>query len=321
MQESKSVIISLHPEHANKILSGVKKLEFRRVWASKPVNTVLIYSTAPIQKIVAIAYVKTVHKGSPNKLWSLAKDIGGGLSRRNIYKYFKGRKVGFAVEFYHVDKLQVPVKPDEIFENFYPPQSFTYVNEEQLKYLQRITMDKESKQGKLIFISGVHGVGKTTMCESYVSRFGSTHKSASSLIKQAKADAFNNSTKKVKDIAGNQELLLNEIEKIRNQDNCLLLDGHFTILNADNQSTEIDISVFQKMDIDAIVIVHDEASKIANRVSGRDNFKVNECEIDNQQILEVGHAKKVAGILGIPFVVIQAFEQTHFDEAIHTFLK
>ena len=124
MQESKTVIISLHPEHANKILSGEKKLEFRRVWANQPVNAVVIYSTLPVKKIVAIAYVKQVHIGSRNRLWTLAKAVGGGLTRRALYSYFEGKKQGYAIEFEHIRVLCPAISPELVIEKFRAPQSF-----------------------------------------------------------------------------------------------------------------------------------------------------------------------------------------------------
>ena len=136
MRESKAVIISLHPEHANKILLGEKKLEFRRVWATQPVNTVIIYSTLPVKKIVAIAYVKQVHVGSRSRLWTLAKTIGGGLTRRALYSYFEGKKQGYAIEFEHVRILCPAISPELVIERFRAPQSFAYLDQKYLKKLQ-----------------------------------------------------------------------------------------------------------------------------------------------------------------------------------------
>lgn len=73
-------------------------LEFRKTWAANNVAALVIYATAPIQKIVGIAHVKKVHQGSPTALWKLAQEIGGGVSRRVLYEYFQGRLEGVAIE-------------------------------------------------------------------------------------------------------------------------------------------------------------------------------------------------------------------------------
>ena len=137
MQDFNAVIISLHPQHANKVLSGEKKIEFRRVWSKKPISTVVIYSTAPVKKIVAIAKVKKVHSDSPTQLWKLAKIIGGGLSRKRLYDYFYGKKVGYAIEFESVLSRSEHISPSEVIDNFHAPQSFSYVDKATLDLITK----------------------------------------------------------------------------------------------------------------------------------------------------------------------------------------
>lgn len=168
MQESKAVIISLHPEHANKILSGKKKLEFRRVWSKHQVNAVVIYATSPIKKIVAVGYIREVHVGTKNKLWELAKSIGGGLSRSALRNYFDGKKHGFAIEFESVSPIKPAISPTLCFKKFSPPQSFAYLSMDDLKKIEGYAMNQSNREHKTIFIAGVHGVGKTTMCSLLV---------------------------------------------------------------------------------------------------------------------------------------------------------
>ena len=42
------VLMSINPLHAEKILSGTKKYEFRKIRCKKPIDTIVIYVTAPI---------------------------------------------------------------------------------------------------------------------------------------------------------------------------------------------------------------------------------------------------------------------------------
>jgi predicted transcriptional regulator len=128
MQDFNAVIISLHPQHANKILSGEKKVEFRRVWSKKSISTVVIYSTVPVRRIVAVARVKQVHFGSPTSLWKLSKSIGGGLSRKSLYDYFFGKKTGYAIEFESIFSSSEHISPYDVIENFHAPQSFSYLD-------------------------------------------------------------------------------------------------------------------------------------------------------------------------------------------------
>lgn len=317
MQESKNVIISLHPEHANKILSGEKKLEFRRVWANKPVNAVVIYSTVPVKKIVAIAYVKQVHCESRNRLWALAKSVGGGLTRRALYGYFEGKKQGYAVEFDSIKVLNPAISPATIIENFRAPQSFAYLDQKILKKLESFVIAKKEILGKTIFVAGVHGVGKTSMCQDFAQRFGFAHKSAGQLIRESKVATTDGNSKAVKDIDGDQQLLIQAVSKIRTSGESLLLDGHFAVLNSEHLPTALVTNVFANLNIDAIIAIFDEPAFIAARMTIRDGINKNESDVNALQSLELDRARQVASELNLPLVTLKAFDQNGFDDAVY----
>ncbi len=121
-------LISIRPCFVEKILSGEKRLEFRRSWAAEHVDVLVIYSSSPVQRIVATANVARLTKGSPTALWELAKTKGGGVSRQLIYDYFDGKKTGYAIEIADVYSFEQPVDPRKAFKNFVPPQSFRYLD-------------------------------------------------------------------------------------------------------------------------------------------------------------------------------------------------
>ncbi|MEQ3633502.1 MULTISPECIES: hypothetical protein [Thalassolituus] len=119
-------LISIHPRHVSKLLSGEKKLEFRRVWAKTPVEGLIIYSTSPIQKIVAIAKIKQVHYGSIKTLHKLCREKSGGLTKKELYDYFAGKELGFALE---IGELITPTEPltlSSLDEKIRAPQSYMY---------------------------------------------------------------------------------------------------------------------------------------------------------------------------------------------------
>lgn len=91
-------------------------------------DTLVIYSSAPTQRIVAAVNVVGVTEGSPTALWELAKEKGGGVTRQLIYDYFSGNKAGFAIELADVLEFEHPVDPKRVFKNFLAPQSFRYID-------------------------------------------------------------------------------------------------------------------------------------------------------------------------------------------------
>lgn len=126
-QAARPVLISIQPQHVEKILSGEKVLEFRRMWAANPVDTLVIYSSSPEQRIVAIARISALHHESPTALWQLARIKGGGITRRQLYSYFHGKRQGYAIELSEVVKSNSGIDPKQLFATFRPPQSFNYM--------------------------------------------------------------------------------------------------------------------------------------------------------------------------------------------------
>lgn len=135
----RAALISIHPRYVDKIISGEKKLEFRRSWAVQPVDGLVIYATSPVQRIVALVEVEKVIFGSPNKLWSLSKDLGGGISRRDLFAYLDGKATAVAIELGTVTPFVDGLDPTRLFgQEFRAPQSFRYLKQEEHRKLCKL---------------------------------------------------------------------------------------------------------------------------------------------------------------------------------------
>ena len=108
------------------------------------------------------------------------------------------------------------------------------------------------------------------------------------------------STKLTSDIENNQKLLINGIQRILNDHDTFLLDGHFTLLNADSKIERIDIEVFKQLSIKGILLLQETAKIIHNRLLSRDGKSISLELISNYQIAEENHAENIAGYLDIP---------------------
>lgn len=314
MHHPKVALVSLHPEHAAKILSGEKKLEFRRTWASAPVEELVIYVTAPVQRIVAIAKVKQVHRGSRSALWSLAKNLGGGLSRQALFDYFDGKETGFAIELGEVLRFPHMLEPARYIEGFHPPQSFCYVSAAVIEKLRRALRRKRT--GRLLFIAGVHGVGKTTLCDRYAVQRGLLHKSASQLIREANQTAICSTSKAVRNIPDNQKLLVKAVQRYREAREGMLLDGHFALWDEKHRAQPLATHVFSQLGIDGIVVVHDAPSKIAQRLKERDTHGASSAAIGELQRMELSRAIEVAKELGIPLTTVRSGDAHRFAQLL-----
>ncbi len=126
--EGSAALISIHPNYVEKILSGEKRLEFRRRWAATQVDYLVIYATSPVQQIMSVAQVGQVFRGSKSRLWELAQSKGGGISRRKLFEYMEGKNEGVALELSNILKIPDGINPHTFFgKDFRPPQSFRYL--------------------------------------------------------------------------------------------------------------------------------------------------------------------------------------------------
>ena len=126
----KSILLSIKPEYAERIFSGSKKYEFRKRLANRAVNKILMYSTAPIMKVVGEVQIIETISASPTTLWECTKKYAG-ISRDKYREYYKGCNVAHAYRLGQVTRYEIPKEISE-FKISSPPQSFVYLSEDQL---------------------------------------------------------------------------------------------------------------------------------------------------------------------------------------------
>lgn len=120
-----TILLSIKPEYTNRILEGSKKFEFRRSIAKRKVDRILIYSTAPEMKVVAMVEVLGVEQDSPKNLWQKTH-ANAGISRPKFMNYFANRSVAYAYKLGALQKFDKPKTLAE-FGITAAPQSFVYV--------------------------------------------------------------------------------------------------------------------------------------------------------------------------------------------------
>ena len=70
-------LLSIHPQYAEAILNGEKKVEFRKAGFSKDVTHVVIYATKPIGAVVGVFETDGSVVQSPRELWQTFSAVGG----------------------------------------------------------------------------------------------------------------------------------------------------------------------------------------------------------------------------------------------------
>lgn len=122
------VLLSIKPEYADKIFSGEKKYEFRKVaFKNRLIQIVVVYSTMPVGKIIGEFRIKNIHKDEPKKIWKKTKKYSG-IDESFFNQYYNGKNYAIAIEIDNPILYKIPLNPKEEFENFVAPQSFRYIN-------------------------------------------------------------------------------------------------------------------------------------------------------------------------------------------------
>lgn len=140
-----AILLSVKPKFADLIVAGSKRVELRRSVPAQPVGTIALYSSSPVQAIVALVDVRETIEASPAKLWGLAKDNGGGLTKAELHAYFQLKMTGFALLLENVRVFEKPINPKKMFKVFTPPQSFKYLSAKELQKLVALLDPKVSK--------------------------------------------------------------------------------------------------------------------------------------------------------------------------------
>lgn len=159
----------------------------------------------------------------------------------------------------------------------------------------------------MIFISGIHGVGKSYFCKKLKEITGIESYTSSSLIEQKKKVSFS-IDKKIIDIGDNQNYLLMAVEELKAKTSFFVLDGHFCLLNIDGMITRIPEQTFLDLKPEAIVLLAEKAEIIAERRRKRDGIEI-DLEITRRfQEAECVYAKEIAMKLGVPIKISKGAE-------------
>jgi predicted transcriptional regulator len=133
----KVALLSIHPQYAELIMDGKKRVEFRKVRFAKDVSHVVMYATSPVKKVVGIFEVAGIEVDSIDGLWRRFGDIGG-IDENGFREYFRNRNQGIAIEVGPVRRLSKPVPLGRFGEELKAPHSFRYLARTSLRDLEPI---------------------------------------------------------------------------------------------------------------------------------------------------------------------------------------
>ena len=125
---SATVLISIHPRYVDLISSGEKKVEFRKRKFSRKIKRFVVYSTAPVCKIVGFFDVDSIECATPQELWDEYSSVGG-IAQKDFFDYYANTSTAVGIRI----KKYTPFANafDISFLNTVPPQSYKYLTDEE----------------------------------------------------------------------------------------------------------------------------------------------------------------------------------------------
>lgn len=108
----KTILMSIKPKYAEKIMDGTKRVEYRRRIFKEDVGTILIYESASTRRVVGEVPVLGVLCDTLSAVWGKTKELGG-VTAKEYYDYFEHKSKAYAIV------LGTPIRYD-------PPRTLGY---------------------------------------------------------------------------------------------------------------------------------------------------------------------------------------------------
>ncbi len=156
----------------------------------------------------------------------------------------------------------------------------------------------------VIFIAGVYGVGKSTVCDKLSESLNIPHYSASDIISKSNGEKYGRN-KAVSDANSNQNILINEVEDILKKHEKIILSGHFCIFDKNQNVIELPTFVYEKIYLEKIILLEKDLSTIVGNLSIRDDKKYISSNISELQKMEKESAVKVSKYNNVPLYIYE----------------
>jgi len=125
-----TLLLSIHPRHAEKILDGTKTVELRRVLPRiGKGDLVFVYASSPVKALIGAFKVDRVVTDRPRQLWEIVQEKAG-ITRKEFDTYYAGASEGYGIFFSGFLSLNRLLKLETLrqeWPGFHPPQGYCYL--------------------------------------------------------------------------------------------------------------------------------------------------------------------------------------------------
>lgn len=120
------LLLSIKPKYVKQILAGTKLVEYRKQTPKDTgVDTVLIYQSNDLKKVVGEFKIAGIIEGTPQVVWSQTHEVGG-ICSADYFSYFQGRDKAYAFQISELKVYDMPVSLEDLGISR-APMSYQYV--------------------------------------------------------------------------------------------------------------------------------------------------------------------------------------------------
>lgn len=166
----------------------------------------------------------------------------------------------------------------------------------------------------VIFIAGIYGVGKSTLCDKLKEKFNVSSFSAGDLISEINGETYGKN-KVVKDKNENQNILISAVKKKLEEQPTFLLAGHFCIFNKSCDVEVLPDFVFKEIPISKIILLEADVQRVVDNIKQRDSKAYGIEAVERLALAERTQAESTSAMLGIPLYIHKMqFTQKDIEE-------
>lgn len=153
------------------------------------------------------------------------------------------------------------------------------------------------------FIGGIHGAGKSTLCERLRRAIDADYARASELLRFEPTEG-DSTGKAVTDVEGNQARLVAALHAREMITARLLLDGHFCLLNSAHEAAVVPLDTFAAISPVSLTLIETDLDEVRRRLEVRDGRRIEPGLVQRLADCEKHRARQVASTLAVPLQTI-----------------
>ncbi|MER7447545.1 hypothetical protein [Microbacterium sp. NPDC097977] len=137
----------MKPRYARALLEGRKTIEVRRRFPEVPAGTtVVLYASSPERAIVGTMTLANTARETPSRVWRLHRHAID-IDRDALAVYLDGAEASTLLYMSHPQPWEHPVPLSALREalGLEPPQSFRYLDEQQLSAMRHVAAMKATR--------------------------------------------------------------------------------------------------------------------------------------------------------------------------------